>query len=255
MIFMHIFVLEDEEQALQRLQKIIGKIIPDATIVGTVAGIEEAISWFENNPMPDLVFMDIQLADGISFQIFNKIKVICPVIFTTAYEHYALQAFKVNSVDYLLKPLDENEVKRAIDKLRLLQNSGPAVVDYAAILNSLKTAQKKYKDRFIIKLGDTIKSLCITDIAYFFTENKSNFVCTNEGKRLPIDFTLDQVEEMLNPRNFFRINRQFIIGHHAIDDMKAHSRSRIIVRLSPPFKDPAVVAIDRAIDFRNWLSE
>lgn len=252
---MHIFVLEDEEQALQRLQKIIGKIIPDATIVGTVAGIEEAISWFENNPMPDLVFMDIQLADGISFQIFNKIKVICPVIFTTAYEHYALQAFKVNSVDYLLKPLDENEVKRAIDKLRLLQNSGPAVVDYAAILNSLKTAQKKYKDRFIIKLGDTIKSLCITDIAYFFTENKSNFVCTNEGKRLPIDFTLDQVEEMLNPKNFFRINRQFIIGHHAIDEMRAHSRSRIIVRLSPPFKDPAVVAIDRAIDFRNWLSE
>ncbi|MBK7306260.1 MAG: response regulator transcription factor [Chitinophagaceae bacterium] len=252
---MRLLVLEDEEQALQRLQKIIGKVIPEATILGTAVSIEEAINWFEYNPMPDLIFMDIQLADGTSFQIFNKIKITCPVIFTTAYESYALQAFKVNSIDYLLKPLDEADVKKAIDKLKLLQKSAPEVIDYAGILNTLKTAQKKYKDRFIIKLGDTIKSLSITDIAYFYTENKSNFVCTNEGKRLPIDFTLDQLEEMLNPKNFFRINRQFIIGHHAIDEMKAHSRSRIIVRLSPPYKDPAVVAIDRAIDFRNWLSE
>jgi DNA-binding LytR/AlgR family response regulator len=252
---MRLLVLEDEEQALQRLLKIIGKVIPDAIIFGTAASIEEAIAWFEHNAMPDLIFMDIQLADGTSFQIFNKIKITCPVIFTTAYESYALQAFKVNSVDYLLKPLDEDDVKKAIDKLKLLQNSAADVIDYAGILNTLKTAQKKYKDRFIIKLGDTIKSLSINDIAYFYTENKSNFVCTNEGQRLPIDFTLDQVEEMLNPKNFFRINRQFIIGHHAIDEMKAHSRSRIIVRLSPPCKDPAVVAIDRAIDFRNWLSE
>jgi two-component system LytT family response regulator len=199
--------------------------------------------------------MDIQLADGTSFQVFNKIKITCPVIFTTAYENYALQAFKVNSVDYLLKPLDENDVKSAIDKLKLLQNSGTATVDYNGILNTLKISQKKYKDRFIVKLGDTIKSLSISDIAYFYTENKTNFVCTNEGKRLPVDFTLDQVEEMLNPKNFFRINRQFIIGHHAIDEMKAHSRSRIIVRLLPPYKATTIVAVDRAIDFRNWLSE
>lgn len=252
---MRLLVLEDEEQALQRLQKIIGKVIPDAIVLGTASSIEEAIAWFTHNPMPDLIFMDIQLADGTSFQIFNQIKITCPVIFTTAYESYALQAFKVNSIDYLLKPLDEDDVKKAIDKLKLLQNSGTPVVDYAGILHTLNMAQKKYKDRFIIKLGDTIKSLSVTDIAYFYTENKSNFVCTNEGKRLPIDFTLDQVEEMLNPKNFFRINRQFIIGHHAIDEMKAHSRSRIIVRLSPPYKDLAVVAIDRAIDFRNWLSE
>jgi DNA-binding LytR/AlgR family response regulator len=253
--FMRILVLEDEEQALQRLTKIIGNVIPEAILTGTAASIEEAVAWFEQHPMPDLIFMDIQLADGTSFQVFNKIKITCPVIFTTAFESYALEAFKVNSVDYLLKPLDEHDVKKAIDKLKLLQNSGPAVIDYAAILNSLKTSPKKYKDRFIIKLGDTIKSLCITDIAYFYTENKSNFICTNEGKRLPIDFTLDQVEEMLNPKNFFRINRQFIIGHHAIDEMKAHSRSRIIVRLSPPYKALTIVAVDRAIDFRNWLSE
>ena len=252
---MKILILEDEEQALNRLQKIIAEILPGAVLVGNTASIEETIHWFKHNPMPSLIFMDIQLADGNSFQLFNTIKINCPVIFTTAYESYALEAFKVNSVDYLLKPIDKTDVKRAIDKLKLLQSSSFAVVDYAQILKTLPTPPVKYKDRFIIKLGDTIKSLSIADIAYFYTENKSNFVCTNEGKRFPVDFNLDQIEQMLNPKNFFRINRQFIIGHHAIEEMKAHTRSRIIVKLTPPSKLDTVVAIDRAQDFRTWLSE
>jgi len=252
---MQILIVEDEEQALNRLQKIIVEVVPDAILIGTTASVEETINWFGNNRMPDLVFMDIQLADGNSFQLFTKIKITCPVIFTTAYENYALQAFKVNSVDYLLKPIDKNDVKRAIDKLKLLQSSRALVVNYAEILKTIQPPTKKYKDRFIIKLGDTIKSLSIGDIAYFYTENKSNFVCTNEGKRFPVDFNLDQIEQMLNPKNFFRINRQFIIGHHAIEEMKAHTRSRIIVKLTPPSKLDTVVAIDRAQDFRNWLSE
>ncbi len=205
--------------------------------------------------MPDLIFMDIQLADGNSFQLFTKIKITCPVIFTTAYEDYALQAFKVNSVDYLLKPIDKMDVKRAIDKLKLLQSSRSFIVDYSEILKTIQQPLKKYKDRFIVKLGDTIKSLNTADIAYFYTENKTTFVCTNEGKRLPIDFNLEEIELMLNPKNFFRINRQFIIGHHAIEEMKAHTRSRIIVKLAPHCKSETVVAVDRAQDFRNWLSE
>jgi two-component system, LytTR family, response regulator LytT len=252
---MQILIVEDEEQALKRLQKIITEVVPDTILIGNTASVEETLNWFEHNSMPDLIFMDIQLADGNSFQLFTKIKISCPVIFTTAYENYALQAFKVNSVDYLLKPIDKNDVKRAIDKLRLLQNSKSFVVDYAEILKTIQPPSKKYKDRFIIKLGDTIKSLSTVDIAYFYTENKSNFVCVNEGKRFPIDFNLDQIEQMLNPKNFFRINRQFIIGHHAIEEMKAHTRSRIIVKLTPPSKLDTVVAIDRAQDFRNWLSE
>jgi two-component system, LytTR family, response regulator LytT len=252
---MDILIVEDEEQALNRLQKIIAEVVPDAIIIGNTASVQETIQWFEGNAMPDLVFMDIQLADGNSFQLFSKIKISCPVIFTTAYENYALQAFKVNSVDYLLKPIDKNDVKRAIDKLKLLQASGLSIIDYAGILKTIQPPPKKYKDRFIIKIGDTIKSLSIGDIAYFYTENKANFVCTNEGKRYPVDFNLDQAEQMLNPKNFFRINRQFIIGHHAIEEMKAHTRSRIIIKLKPACKLETVVAIDRAIDFRNWLSE
>ena len=252
---MQILILEDEEQALSRLKKLITEVVPDALICGTASSVEETINWFEHNPMPDLIFMDIQLADGISFQLFNKIKITCPVIFTTAYESYALQAFKVNSVDYLLKPIDESDVKRAIDKLKMLQSSRSFVADYAEILKTIQPQSKKYRDRFIIKIGDTIKSLIIADIAYFYTEYKSNFVCTNEGKRFPIDFNLDQIEQMVNPKNFFRINRQFIIGHHAIEEMKAHTRSRVIVKLCPPSKLDTVVAIDRAQDFRIWLSE
>lgn len=252
---MKILILEDEEQALSRLQKIIELVVPNAALAGAASSIEEATAWFRDNPMPDLVFMDIQLADGNSFQLFNRIKITCPVIFTTAYESYALQAFKVNSVDYLLKPIDEEDVKRAVEKLRLLRQSASFPVDYAEILNTIKQPQKKYKDRFIIKLGDTIKSIRVADIAYFYTENKSNFLCTNESKRFPIDFNLDQVEQMMNPRNFFRINRQFIIGHHAIEEMKAHTRSRINVRLTPPSRLDTIVAIDRAHDFKNWLAE
>ncbi len=252
---MKILILEDEEQALNRLQKIITSVVPDAEIVGTGTSIAEAVNWFHANPLPDLVFMDIQLSDGSSFQIFNSVKIGCPVIFTTAYESYAMQAFKVNSVDYLLKPIDETDVKRAIEKLRMLQRSGSFSVDYAEILKAIQQPAKKYKDRFVIKLGDTIKSVLVTDIAYFYTENKTNFVCTNDGRRLPLDFNLDQIEEMLNPRIFFRINRQFIIGHHAIEEMKAHTRSRINVKLSPPTRLDTIVAIDRAHDFRDWLSE
>lgn len=252
---MRILILEDEEQALSRLQKIITQVVPEAILAGATASVEETINWLLNNPMPELIFMDIQLADGNSFQIFNKIVITCPVIFTTAYEDYALQAFKVNSVDYLLKPIDESDVKKAIDKLKLLQNSRSFVVDYAEILKTLQPPQKKYRDRFIIKFGDIIKSLPVSDIAYFYTENKSNFVCINDGKRYPIDLNLDQIEDLINPQKFFRINRQFIIGHHAIDEMKAHTRSRIIIKLSPSFKTVIIVAVDRAVDFRNWLSE
>jgi two-component system, LytTR family, response regulator LytT len=252
---MQILILEDEEQALLRLKKLIAEVVPDAAVAGSAASVQEAVAWLLNNTVPDLIFMDIQLADGNSFQLFTKIKITCPVIFTTAYEDYALQAFKVNSVDYLLKPIDKMDVKRAIDKLKLLQSSRSFVADYSEILKTIQQPPKKYKDRFIVKLGDTIKSLNTADIAYFYTENKTTFVCTNEGKRLPIDFNLDETEQMLNPKNFFRINRQFIIGHHAIEEMKAYTRSRVIVKLKPPSKVDTIVAIDRAQDFRTWLSE
>ena len=252
---MKILILEDEEQALIRLQKLITEVVDGAKIIGTVSSIELAVEWFQMHVMPDLVFMDIELADGISFKLFNLVTITCPVIFTTAYGDYALQAFKVNSIDYLLKPIDKADVKQAMEKLKLLQTSRLFLPDYAQIFKHIPTEEKKYKDRFIIKIGDTIKSLCIADVAYFYTESKTNFIVTNEAKRFPLDYNLDQLEELVNPKKFFRINRQFIIGHHAIEEMKAHTRARIIVKLNPPTRLDTVVALDRAQDFRKWLSE
>lgn len=252
---LNVLIIEDEEPASKRLQKMLKEIEPDAKVLENIVSVSSALKWFEANPSPDLIFSDIQLSDGLSFEIYKKIEILCPIIFTTAYDQYAMEAFKVNSVDYLLKPIDKMDVKRAIDKLKLLQSSRSFVADYSEILKSIQPPPKKYKDRFIVKLGDTIKSLNTADIAYFYTENKTTFVCTNEGKRLPIDFNLDETEQMLNPKNFFRINRQFIIGHHAIEEMKAYTRSRVIVKLTPPSKLDTIVAIDRAQDFRTWLSD
>lgn len=252
---MQILILEDEEQALIRLQKLVTEVVDGANIIGTAASIGAAAEWFKTHVMPDLVFMDIELADGNSFKLFSMVTITCPVIFTTAYEGYALQAFKVNSIDYLLKPIDKADIKQAMEKLKRLQTSRSFLPDYTQIFKTLPAEEKKYRDRFIIKIGDTIKSLCTTDVAYFYTENKTNFVVTNEAKRFPLDYNLDQLEELVNPKNFFRINRQFIIGHHAIEEMKAHTRARIIVKLNPPTKLDTVVALDRAQDFRKWLSE
>lgn len=250
---MRILILEDEEQAAKRLQKIISVLLPGAIINGILSSIEKAVEWFANYPMPDLIFLDIQLADGNSFQIFKRVNITCPVIFTTAHENFALQAFKVNSVDYLLKPIDDVDVKAAVNKLKLLQSKHPIVVDYREVLKTIQ-APDSYRERFIIRMGDSIKSINTNEIAYFFTENKTNFICTNEGKRFPIDFNLDQVEHTLNPKTFFRINRQFIIGHHSIDEMKAHTRSRVVVKLRPVSKLETIVAIDRAQDFKSWLA-
>jgi two-component system, LytTR family, response regulator LytT len=216
---MHILILEDEELAARPLQKIIHKILPDAVIHEALPTIVKAIEWLTSKVMPDIIFQDIQLADGNSFEIFKKVKITCPVIFTTAHDNYSLQAFKVNSVDYLLKPIDENDVKAAIDKLKLLQSNRDAVVDYREVLKNIQQPSATYRDHFVIKMGDSMKSINTNNIAYFYTENKYNFLCTHDGKRYPIDYNLDRVEQLLNPKNFSRINRQFVIGHYAIEEV------------------------------------
>lgn len=248
---MNILIVEDEMQAASRLQKIIQKLIPNCTVYGPLNSVSLAVDWFKKNSSADIVFMDIHLADGNSLQIFEQVKVTCPIIFTTAHEGYALQAFKVNSIDYILKPFSESEINAALEKLQSLQKKQPEI-DYKTVLQSIAPA--KYRERFVVKIGDTLKSINTGDIAYFYTEHKANFLCTNDNRRYPVDYNLDQIEQMLNPKDFFRINRQFIIGHHAISDMKAYTRARVIVALNPSTKLDTVVAVDRAQSFRNWLA-
>jgi len=250
---MTILIIEDEEAAYQRLKKLVGEIMPEASILPAIVSISSAITWFTQNTDPDLIFLDVHLADGESFEIFKKIKVSSPVIFTTAYDQYALEAFKINSIDYLLKPIKKEELKQAIDKF--LSHSLPRNPDinFQQLISTLQSQIATYKERFVVKYGEHIKTIPTTDSAYFYTENKANFIVTKDNKRFPIDYNLDELELLLDPKKFFRINRQFIIGFHAITEMFTYSKSRVLIKLFPPSKMETIVSSERSASFKSWL--
>lgn len=250
---MKILIIEDEEAAYQRLQKMIAEALPHSTILPPVVSINSAIEWFTHNASPDLIFLDVHLADGQSFEIFKKVKVTSPVIFTTAYDQYALEAFKVNSIDYLLKPIKKDELKRAIDKFINSSIKGNSDINFQKLISALQLQPASYKERFVVKYGEHIKTIETNISAYFYTENKANFLVTKENKRYAIDYNLDQLEELLDPKKFFRINRQFIIGFHAITEMFTYSKSRVLIKLNPPSKLETIVSSERSASFKLWL--
>jgi DNA-binding LytR/AlgR family response regulator len=253
---MRILIIEDEPQAAQRLEKLINEVVPGVIIDGKLDSVKKSVQWFNTNPMPDLVLMDIQLADGISFEIFEKCNVGCPVIFTTAYDEYALKAFKVNSVDYILKPVDKDELAKALKKFEtttrndeqtraLLNNIGEAV-------NSL---MKKYKSRFVIKVGEHLKTIEVSAIRYFFSQDKATFCVTDENRKFILDFTLEQLEEMVDPEHFFRINRKYFVSASSIQDIISYTNSRLRLVLKGSDENDIVVARERVQEFKNWLDK
>jgi DNA-binding LytR/AlgR family response regulator len=254
---MRILLIEDEGPAAKRLQKMLKEIEPGATILDSIVSVSSAIKWFNANEAPDLVISDIQLSDGLSFDIFKSINISCTVIFTTAYDQYAIEAFKVNSIDYLLKPIKKDELAIAINKFKQLRNNTQQpVLDINKLLQSFTAnAANNYKTRFIVRYGEHIKTINVQDVAYFNTEDKINFLITKEGRRYTIDFNLDTLESMLDPKIYFRINRQFIIGIHSITEMFAYSKSRVLVKLDPPTKQETVVSTERSGDFKLWLDD
>lgn len=248
-----VLIIEDEEAACNRLKKMIPDILNDAEILKPLATVHSAVAWLSLNPAPDLIFLDVHLADGQSFEIFKKITVTSPIIFTTAYDNYALEAFKVNSIDYLLKPIKKEELRRAIDKFLKLQGL-PKQDEIEKLLATLQNHTPSYKQRFVVKYGEHIKTIEISDAAYFYTENKGNFLVTTENRRYSIDFNLDQLEEVLDPKKFFRINRQFIIGFHSIAEMFSYTKSRVFIKLNPPSKLETIVSAERSASFKAWLN-
>lgn len=250
---MRILIVEDEDPAQKRLKKLISELIPDAEIMDALDSVASTVSWLQTHQMPELIFMDIQLSDGRSFDIFKSCKVTAPVIFTTAYDQYAIEAFKVNSIDYLLKPVNKEDLQQAYQKLIDLKKSFTPPVNYEEKLTSLESPSKAYKKRFAIRFGEHIKTVTTDDIAYFFTENKINFLCTSDNRKYPVDFNLDQLETLLDPEQFFRINRQFIIGIHAIAEMRAYTKARVNIKLSPPAAQETIVSVERSSAFKQWL--
>ncbi|HAP01896.1 MAG TPA: DNA-binding response regulator [Bacteroidetes bacterium] len=244
-----ILIIEDEKPAAQRLQKILQQIGEEFELIAHLESIEDSIKWFKKNTAPDLVFLDIELADGNSFGIFKEVKVLCPIIFITAYNQYAIDAFKVNSIDYLLKPIKKEDLEYALQKFHATtRRSEP---DYSALLKNL--VNKEYQKRIVVRYADVIKTVDIENIAFFYTEEKYTFLFTFDNQKYPIDYTLDQIDHMVDPQKYFRINRQVIINFKAIEKMIAYSKARVKLILKPLPAFETVVSTERSPYFKEWL--
>lgn len=247
---MKVLIIEDEQLAAKKLIRLLKEIDVEIEIIGVVGAVESAVNWLNSQPHPDLIFMDIQLEDGLCFDIFEKSKINTPVIFTTAFDEYTLRAFKVNSIDYLLKPINPNELKTAIHKFNELHNH----IDSAGVEMALRQLQPKQKERFLIKVGEHYKSFEISAIECFYIEERCNFIHINTGKNYAIDYSLDKIEEMVDLKMFFRINRNMIINFSSIHDILAYSSNRFKITLKNwTEKEELLVSRERVADFKKWM--
>lgn len=253
---MNIIIIEDEKPAARLLQRKVEKL--GLQVNTMLHSVEEAISWFQNNPHPDLIFLDIQLSDGLSFEIFEQIDIKSAVIFTTAYDEYALRAFKLNSIDYLLKPIDEEELSIAITKFKTQfqsRNFGTiSSLDFEAIKRMLvNPVEKEYKKRFSVKIGQQLKVISIDEVECFYSENKGTYIHTLDNRDYLIDSTLEVVETEINPKDFYRISRKFIIPLKAVKEIQVYSNSRLKIILPTYKDDEVIVARERVGDFKEWI--
>lgn len=244
---MKIIIIEDEKPAARLLQRRIEKL--GLEVSKSLHSIEESVEWLSNNPQPDLIFLDIQLSDGLSFEIFDQVEIHSAIIFTTAYDEYVLKAFKLNSVDYLLKPVDEEELAFAIEKF---EKQREVKVNFSQLRNLLDQ-NKTFKERFTTKIGTSIKMILTSDIELFYSENKATYAHTKEGRNYVLDYTLDKLEELIDPKQFFRINRGQMIKLEAIRDISVYSNSRLKIFLNHYSEQECVVSREKVNDFRNWL--
>jgi DNA-binding LytR/AlgR family response regulator len=250
-----VLIIEDEKPASEWLLQLILKFDAHIKVLAVVDSVSSATDWFQQNPSPDLVFMDIQLADGLSFEIFERVKVPCPVIFTTAYEEYAIKAFKVNSIDYLLKPIAYNELEAAFqkfgDRSKKANEVQPVTID---LLNKVKEMlHKPYKTRFVIKTGEHLKSIPVEDIQFFYSLEKATYLCTTDFKTYLVDYSLDRISEMVDAHRFFRINRKYILSNQSIFDIVSYSNSRLKIKLKKPGEENIIVSRDKVQAFKEWL--
>jgi len=250
---MNVIIIEDEKPSARRLQRMLKSMDVEAETM--LHSVEESLEWFQDNEHPDLIFLDIQLSDGLSFEIFETLDINSAVIFTTAYDEYALQAFKLNSIDYLLKPIDEDDLKTAVTKFKDRTPQKQSVtLDFNDIKKLLvNPIEREYKKRFSVKVGQHLKLINIEDIECIYSENKGTYAYTNEGRNYLLDLTLDQLEEELEPDVFFRVSRKFYVNINAIKDIISYTNSRLQIKLSHFDEQEIIVARERVKDFKNWL--
>ena len=252
-----VLIIEDETAAAVNLQAILCKVLPQHEVITILESVEEAVEFFEDEsqPSPDLVFLDIHLADGESFRIFDKVEITSPIIFTTAYDEYALRAFKVNSIDYILKPIKEDDLKRAIEKLSLL--SGAERSEYSSRVKEMAEVQREERGEnqhvFLVHYKDKIIPLSIEDVAYFYTSNEKVTATTYSGEKYQVDRTLELLQSSLPVNNFFRANRQFIVSREAVKDIVVWFGSRLALNLKVETPEKIIISKARAPEFKQWL--
>ncbi len=252
---MRVLILEDEQPAVERMVELLQQYDKNIVLVAAFDSVKDTVDWLKSSPHPDLIFMDIQVADGLCFDVFNQVQVQAPVIFTTAYQEYAIQAFKVNSIDYLLKPVDFKELVTAMEKYRKLfhDKKDNPVLRQEIIEGVRKMLEKPHKNRFVIKVGEHLRTVSADDILYFFSHDKTTHISTTGNRILIIDYSLDHLMEIIDNEKFFRINRQHIINREAITDIVMYSRSRLKIKLKVETPDPLIVSRDKVNSFKTWL--
>ena len=251
---MNVLIIEDEKAALRNLKALLGEVAPDVTVVGTTDSIVDSVEWFRSRPMPDLVFMDIHLADGDAFEIFKEVDITSPIIFTTAYDEYALRAFKVNSVDYLLKPLSRIDLEKSLEKLRRLSSAPAAPVDYARLLQALQR-ERSYKQHFLVPTrGDKFIPVAADSIYYFYIDNGCVKAVDKDRREYAFPQTLDELTDQLDPAAFFRANRQYLIAKKAIRDVDLWFNRRLAINLLIPTPDRILVSKVRVNEFKEWFA-
>jgi two-component system, LytTR family, response regulator LytT len=252
---MNVLILEDEALSAKRASELLTEYDPTIEIVNVIDSVEEAASWLVRHSEPDLMLLDIHLADGSCFNLFEQITINSPVIFTTAYDQYALQAFKMNSIDYLLKPLDKEELNKAMDKYHFMRQDRNALsmIDVEMLRDTIKHLSKKYKTRFLVRFADTIYFKSADEVAYFYADDKVIFLVTMDGTKYLMDNNLESLEEVLDPALFFRINRKIIARIESIQKVKTLLSSRLQVYLKPAFPLEVYVSKYKSQEFKNWL--
>ena len=251
---MNVIIIEDEHLTAERIAMLLKQIDPEISVISTIDTVKKAVEWFSSNAQPDLVFMDIQLADGLSFDIFDIVKIEAPVVFITAYQEYAIKAFKVHSVDYLLKPVSDEDLRAALSKYKryFQQELALPVIGGELLRNIREMIRKPYKSRFMIRVGEHIKSVDVENILYFFSLQKGTFLHSADQHNYVIDYTMGTLEDMLDPAFFHRINRQYLVSHGSITDLITLSSSKLKVKLLH-CDDDIYISRNRLSAFKEWL--
>jgi two-component system, LytTR family, response regulator len=255
---MRIVIIEDEKPAAEKLETFLLEINPSNKIVAKADSIKKSVEWLENNRDGyDMLYMDIQLTDGLSFDIFKKVKVNKPVIFTTAFNQYALEAFRLNGIDYLLKPITYESLKESLEKVELLKNTfrNTSSLPFDEISKAIASMSgRQFKNRFMVKVGEHIKSVTTDQISLFYAEGRNSYLITRENKKFILDYKMEELEEMLDPRQFFRVNRTFIVNISSISDVLVYSNSRLKITPSVPVQDEIIVSREKVNSFKDWFN-